>query len=34
MRSGSLAVRVSIGKALPRAFYRRDPRIVAPQLLN
>lgn len=26
--------RASIGKALPRAFYRRDPRLVGPELLN
>jgi len=24
----------AIGKRLPRAFYRRDPRVVAPELLN
>lgn len=26
--------RTTIGRTLPRAFYRRDPRIVAPELLN
>ena len=27
-------VRTRTGKRLPRAFYRRDPRLVAPELLN
>jgi DNA-3-methyladenine glycosylase len=33
-RSTALRARAFTGKPLPRAFYRRDPRVVAPELLN